>query len=332
MLKVLMVTSEWPSPARPTDVPFVVRQVKSLREAGVEVDVFAFHGRKNPLNYFKAWRQLRTSYDLNAFDLVHGQFGQSGLVALPTKRPFVLTFWGSDLHGYVNDRGRYTLSGFLLRWLSLFVARRSQAIIVVSEHLKQFLSVKVPIYTIAHGVSFDLFRPMPQAEARRQLGWPADKKYILFGANPQNPIKRYHLAQTAVHLIKDQFNVELIAMTDISHENVPLYMNASDVLVLTSTHEGSPTVVKEALACNLPVVSVNVGDVSLMLDKLPGCVICANDKPETVAAGLAQVLQGQQCANSREQFSFLDEVFVAKKIVEVYQSTLQQQTRKQQDG
>ena len=323
-----MVTSEWPSATRPTDVPFVVRQVNSLRKEGVTVDVFAFRGGKSPVNYLKAWRELRKKHDVNAYDLVHGQFGQSGLVALPSKCPFVLTFWGSDLHGYVDHNGRYTLSGRLLRRISQIVARQAQAIIVVSEHLKQFLSSSAPVYTIAHGVDFDLFRPMPQVKARQQLGWPLDKQIVLFGANPQNPIKRYHLAETAVRLSQGQSDVELVVMTGIAHELVPIYMNASDALILTSTHEGSPTVVKEALACNLPVVSVNVGDIEWILDPIPGCIVCANDTPEAIAAGLTQVLQTRQRTRSREQITCLDETLVAQKIVKIYLSALPEQSRK----
>src|SRR5947209_15710446 len=130
-LRVLMVTSEWPRPERPELVPFLVQRVEHLRKAGVDVEVFAFHGKKRPTNYLKARRKLRGEYDIEQFDVVDAQFGQGGFVALPATVPLVVTFHGSDLHGIVGSNGKYTLTGVVLKLLSRYVAKRANEIIVV---------------------------------------------------------------------------------------------------------------------------------------------------------------------------------------------------------
>lgn len=98
-IRVLTITSEWPTPAHPDAVPFIVRQVEFVRRAGIEVDVFAFHGGRKPSNYFRAWRRLRPLLRDGRYDLIHAQFGQSGLLPWPKRHPLVVTFRGCDLLG-----------------------------------------------------------------------------------------------------------------------------------------------------------------------------------------------------------------------------------------
>src|SRR2546421_3350262 len=140
-----MITSEWASDPGHT-AHFIARQARFLRAAGVDVDVFAFRGGRRPLRYLTAWARLRRRLAGNGhgYDLVHAQFGQSGLLALPKRLPLVVTFRGSDLLGIVSDGdGRYTWKGRILQRLSRLVARRADAVIVVSEHMKQWLPPSV---------------------------------------------------------------------------------------------------------------------------------------------------------------------------------------------
>ena len=153
-----MVTSEWPTDGHKGAVPFIVQQVNYLRKAGIDINVFPFRGNKNPLNYLKAWLKLRRTHDFKHYDLIHAQFGQSGIVALPTILPMVVTFWGSDLHGIVGTNGQYSWLGFILQFVSRYVAKKAKEIILVSEHLSQYLSMKLPYHVIPHGVDLELFR------------------------------------------------------------------------------------------------------------------------------------------------------------------------------
>ena len=326
-MRVLMIASEWPTPEHPEWGLFIAQQVEYLRRAAVDVEVFSFRGKGNPVNYLKAWLGLRSLHNIEQFDLIHAQFGQSGLLALPPRLPMVVTFHGSDLQGFIGSSGRYTMAGAALRLLSQYVARCATEVIVVSEHLTKYLPSRLSSHIIPCGVDLDLFHPMPQTAARSQLRLPVDKCLVLFAANPGNPIKRYHLAQQATSLLRTQFDVDLITISRVPHKLVPLYMNACDALLVTSKHEGSPTVVKEALACNLPVVSVDVGDVHQRIGGVQGCVLCTDDSPEIIAKGLAQVLQVRNRIRGRDAVADLDEQIVTDRIIEVYRSALVEHTR-----
>src|SRR5258707_15885499 len=136
-----MITSEWASDPGHT-AHFIARQARFLRAAGVDVDVFAFRGGRRPLRYLTAWARLRRRLAGNGhgYDLVHAQFGQSGLLALPKRLPLVVTFRGDDLEGVLNKTtGRLTARGRVLPLLSRAVARRADATIVVSAHMKALL-------------------------------------------------------------------------------------------------------------------------------------------------------------------------------------------------
>lgn len=314
-----MITSEWPTPESPNSVPFIVRQVKFLRDAGIDVDVFHFRGAKNPVNYLKAWHQITLRLTAQGYDLIHAQWGQSLLPALPKRLPLVVTFRGSDLEGIIETNGRYTWQGRLLKKLSQQMALLADETIVVSKHLSNLLPAQVKTTTIPSGLDLDLFHPFDQSEARNALGLSENGTLILFGGDPRVARKRFPLAQQAVGIIQDRTkSVSLLPMQEIEHTKIPLYMNAADVLLLTSKHEGSPNVVKEALACNTAVVSTDVGDVRERIGAIEGCVVCIDDYPQTIADGLAQVLSKKQKINGFHAIQNLDERILTQKVIQVY--------------
>jgi len=317
-LRVLVITSEWPTPEHPEWATFIARQVEALRRSGVEVCVFSFRGAKNPFNYLRAWYAVQRLIWKNRFDLVHAHFGQSGLLAIFNTIPLVVTFHGSDIQGIMGDTGKYLLIGRLLRQISRLVACRADEAIVVSQHLASFLPSR-SYHTLPMGINLEMFCPMPQTEARLALGLAIDTHYILFGGNPDIPVKRFELAQSATDRIRPQFpDISILVLKGIHPSRVPYYMNACDVLLLTSTHEGSPTVVKEALACNLPVVAVDVGDIRERIGNINGCVVCTDDKPETIAEGLSAVLMSRTRINGRNTVHDLGEEIIAQKLIALY--------------
>jgi teichuronic acid biosynthesis glycosyltransferase TuaC len=319
-LRVLMATCEWPTSERPQDVPFIVRQVEFLRRAGVDIDVFFFRGAKKLANYLRAWKQFHYKRAHGQYDLVHAQWGQSGLLALPKLLPLVVTFRGDDLEGIVGPNGHYTLAGRFLQLGSQMVAYAADEVITVSEKLARDLPRR-PFHIIPSGLDLDLFRPMPVIDARRQLGLPQDKRLILFAANPENARKRYWLALAAVELLGAAPPTEIVVAKGVPHNKMPLYMNACDVLLLTSLHEGSPNVVKEALACNLPVVSTDVGDVSARVERIEGCAV-VHDSPDEVASALRMALSRANRIESRKMVITLDEGELTRQIIQVYQKAL----------
>lgn len=321
-LRVLMVTSEWPTPQHPHYAPFVVRQVDHIRKAGAEVDVLPFRGSRNPLNYWNAWRAIQDKVNQQSYDLIHAQWGQSGLPAIILKRlPLVVTFRGSDLEGILAADGQYTRYGKVLQAVSHLVAYCADQVIVVSPRLGRLLR-RQDYHVIPSGIDVDLFQPIQRDKARRELLLPLEQPIVFFGGNPAMAEKRFGLAQQAMAIVEKLHEVKFLVAQDIPHERMPLFMNASDVLLLTSSHEGSPNMVKEALACNLPVVSTDVGDVRERIGKIPGCVVCVDDHPETIAAGLAQVLSARQRVQGRETVLDLDERLLTQKVIQVYQKAL----------
>lgn len=321
-LRVLMITKEWPTAALPGRAPYIEQQFRFLSRLGVTVDFFTFPGAKNPLNYLRAWIEVRKRLHGQSYDLVHGQFGQSAMLALPKRMPLVVTFRGSDLEGIVGADGRYTLAGRVLRAMSRWVATVAEEVIVVSESLGQRLPPGTSYTVIPSGLNLEIFHPIPRAEARQKLGLPSDKRLVLFGGDPWVPRKRHPLAQQAVALLNGKHDAELMVADRVPHEKMGLYMNAADVLLLASMHEGSPNVVKEALACNVPVVTVNVGDVAERLQGLAGAVVCADDRAETIAAGLDLVLSRREPFEGRDRILSLDENVLARKVLGVYQRAL----------
>jgi len=322
-LRVLMITGEWPTPgSRPRTTHFIRRQAEFLQAAGVEVDVLHYQAAKNPWNYLRGWVRARRRLRRNAYDLVHAQWGQSGLLAFPRRVPLVVTLRGDDIGGIVGQDLRVTPMGHVLRLASRAVARAADAVIVVSDHMRASLHPATRTWVIPSGLDLDLFRPMPQDDARRRLGWPADRRVVLFVGKPATPRKRYALAQQAVALLNQSLPAELIVAWGVQHADIPLYLNAADVLLFTSMQEGSPNAVKEALACNLPVVSVPVGDVAQRLRGVDGCELCEDERPEALAAALKRTLRRGGRSNGRDAVRDLAEERTTRRVIGVYRSVL----------
>ena len=322
-IRVLMITSEWPVPdGRPRTTFFIKRQAEFLQAAGVAVDVFHFKGAKRPWNYFKAWLEVRRRMARGQYDLTHAQFGMSGLLALPKQLPLVVTFRGDDVQGIVGWNGRVTLAGRVLQVLCRVVALWADAAIVVSEHMKAFLPRSVRPRVVPSGLDLNLFRPVPRDDARRRLGLPLDRRLVLFVGNPAEPRKRYPLACDALALLRRALSAELLLAWGTPHSDMPLLMSAADALVFTSVQEGSPNTVKEALACNLPVVSVPVGDVPGRLQGIEGCELCADERPATIAAALERVLRRGRRVAARDTVLDLDERRLTQEVIGIYRSVL----------
>ena len=322
-LRVLMATSDWPLPGRPRTTHFVKRQAEFLTAAGVDVDVFPFAAGKQLTNYVRAWREMRRRLDTGGYDLVHAQFGQSGLLALPKRIPLVVTLRGSDILGIVSDTdGRRTVQGRLLQQLSRHVARQADAVILVSDHMREVINRSDAVHVIPSGLDLKLFRPIPRDEARQHLGFSPTKRLVLFVGRPHQARKRFDLARQAVEVLNRTMPAELVVAWGIHHVEIPYYLNACDALVFTSMQEGSPNAVKEALACDLPVVSVPVGDVAQRLLGIDGCELCPDESPAAIAAALERVLgRNARCAG-RSAVAHLDETLLTQKVIAIYDSVL----------
>jgi glycosyltransferase involved in cell wall biosynthesis len=331
LYNVLVVTNLWPTEADPGYGSFVKAQMESLRPLGVEFDVLFINGRESVWNYLRGIgrvrRQLRNPAPLgtggrNRYDLIHAHFGLSGWVArFQFRVPLVVSFMGDDVLGRPARSGRITFAGNLLRLSGFILARLATAIIVKSRQMASKLRMS-SAHVIPNGVDLNLFRPMDQAEARRLLGLDLSKKYVLFPYNPGEPRKRFDLIESAVSLARARIpTCEVLVVRGQPQEKLSLYMNAADVLVIASLFEGSPNAVKEAMATNLPVITVDVGDAAELIGPTEGCYLVQR-AAGVIAEKIVEVCRRGGRTNGRDWIRKLSMDAVAKQIVEVYAEAL----------
>lgn len=320
--RVLMVTGAYPTERIPHWGTFIKSQVDSLVAAGIEVEVIHPRPGPMPLRYASAVLQvLRTSYG-KRFDVVHGHYGLWCLVArLQRTTPVVASFLGSDLLGNPTADGRYARKDALVVYLSRWIARCVDAVIVKSPEMRAIVPAR-NVFVIPNGVDFDLFRPTERAEAREVLGWRPDGYYVLFGNDPGIPRKGFALAQAAVERLRARgLRADLMVANGLPQSEVVTRMNACNALLLTSIHEGSPNVVKEAMACNVPVVSTDVGDVAEVVGRTAGCAVCPRD-PDALASALEVALRHPGPTTGRSDIRHLDRVVVAHQVIALYESVI----------
>lgn len=320
--RVLVVTNLWPTEADPGYGSFVEAQMNSLRPLGVEFDVLFIDGRKSRWNYARAVGEMRRRLARGRYDLIHAHFGLSGWVARCQGRvPVVVTFHGDDVLGKFRRNGRMTLYGRLLRVSSRILCGLVTANIVQSAQMRSALGLSAA-KIIPCGVDLDLFRPLDRTEVRRALGLDLRKKFVLFPYNPAEVRKRYDLVEAAVGRAREVLpELEILHVRGKPNASMPLYMSAADVLVLASTVEGSPVAVKEAMAAELPVITVDVGDAAELIGRTEGNYLVARDA-EAIAAKIIEVCRRGERAHGREVIARLSMEKVAKRIVEVYASVL----------
>jgi glycosyltransferase involved in cell wall biosynthesis len=322
---VLFVTSQWPTPENPSKAPFVERGVRALRAAGVDVDVMPYDGGWSPGKYRQAVSELHRRLRQNDYDLIHAYFGQCGMVArAQLKLPMVISYGGSDVEGSPAFKGKQRYKHYVLMTISRVLSLLATQVIVVSENLGKKLPRK-DYHIVSSALDLDLFQPIDKREARERLGLPQDRKLALFASiDPANPRKRHHLAVEVCRIASQTHPVELVVAGKRPPAEVPIYMSACDVLLLTSTNEGSPNVVKEALACNLPVVATAVGDVRERIGHLDSCAVVDSDQPQDLAAALVRVLEHQSGRPLRDEVLDLGFQKYAERVIAVYRLAVRQ--------
>jgi glycosyltransferase involved in cell wall biosynthesis len=172
---------------------------------------------------------------------------------------------------------------------------------------------------LPNGVDLDLFKPLDKKECRINLGWDLDNKYVLFASKPDKMVKNFALAQATMDRIKIN-SAELKIIYNIDHSQMPVYLNAANVLLLTSKWEGSPNTVKEAMACNLPVVATKVGDIEYLFRNTEGYYYTDPD-PDKLAEKISFILSSNLIPNGRQRIMELelDSISIANKIIEIYE-------------
>jgi glycosyltransferase involved in cell wall biosynthesis len=302
---------------------FVKRQVAALCHVGVAVIPFYLASRTSPLVLIREWRRLRTTIRHFRPDIMHAHFGTmtAFFCSLSARLPLVITYRGSDLNPSASTP---RLRAGLGKLLSQLAALRACRIICVSEQLKQrLLWCKRRVTVIPSGVDLSLFYPRPKEAARHELGWRAAERVVLFNAGKFPQVKRLDLAKQAIEAAGALCGNIRFEVLDGSSDSraIPTLMNAADCLLVTSDWEGSPNIVKEALACNLPVVSVDVGDVRERLAAVRPSRIVGRD-PKEIGEALAEVLVRGERSNGFLAVQALSQDKVALAVSSVYQDAL----------
>ena len=310
-MKVLFVSSG----SRSGLSPIIKNQGESLINTGVELDYFLLK-EGGIRGYLKAIFELKKYLKNHKIDIIHAHYGYCGIVShfARTSERLVVSFMGSELLGQkVSGKN---ISGILFRNLNNLLCRYYDHVIVKSAEMLKYLDKENNNYSvIPNGVSFDKFYPMDQSVAREHLGYELDEIIIIFPANPIRAEKNYSLAEEAINLLKRE--VRLVTFVNIPNQDLVYYYNACDLVLFTSIYEGSPNVIKEALACNCRILSTPCGDVPEVIADSVGADLISY-KHKEVAEALIRALSSDDIPNGRETISHLRDDVIAEKIIKIY--------------
>jgi glycosyltransferase involved in cell wall biosynthesis len=292
--------------------PFISEQVTAIRSIGIQLEIYPIIGQ-GIIGYLSNLPKIKTKIRVFKPDIIHAHYSLSGLVAcLQSSVPVVITFHGSD--AYVP----------YVRILSKIAAHLSAYNIFVEDKIRNKIKSCKKNTLIPCGIDLALFFPMNKNIAKEKLGLEQDKKYILFSSSFDYEVKNYTLAKISLEKTNKQLN--LIELKNKSREEVNLLLNACDLALLTSNSEGSPQFIKEAMACNCPIVSTDVGDVLWSIGETEGCYLVSFD-PSDVAKKIKLALnfaEHKDRTNGRERIIELglDSETVAKRIISIYEKVL----------
>ncbi len=264
-MRALVVTNMHPTAAQPALGRFVRDQVEALRRIdGVEVELFAFSPGLR--SYPRAARELRRRYRDERFDVIHAHFGLTAWPALALRRaPHVVTLHGTDL--------AHPRSGPLSRAALRFVDLAATVSATLARDQLPGAGTRRRVAVLPCGVDLERFRPLPRAEARVRLGRDPDAPCLLFPADPARAEKRFDRAQAVAG------DVPLLTLGDVHPDEVPLWVNAANAVLVPSEREGFGLAVLEALACDVPVLATPVGVAPLALEGIAGAHCGPFDEP-----------------------------------------------------
>lgn len=259
--------------------------------------------------YIKSWIALKKRIKEHKYDLIHAHYGLSGMACvLQRKIPVVITFHGSDIW-IPSIRLISLIASHLSAW-NIFISKK------LREYAKGFRKKRSSI--IPCGINLDVFFPMNKDEAKRIMNLNENDRYVLFSGSFNNKIKNYPLAKEVVDQLK---NVNLIELKDFSKAQVNNLMNACDGLLVTSFYESGPLVVKEAMACNLPIVSTDVGDVKSVVGDTENCYIVDSYLPE-ITEKLKLILDNPKRTSGLDRMHQYNLSVIAERVYEVFEMAL----------
>ena len=311
-MKILIVGNNKPGHF----APFVEEQARALQKQGCEVVFFGIQG-KGLMGYLRCLLALKRAIKQHQPNLIHAHYGLSGLLAnLQRRVPVVTTYHGSDIN--VPAIRRFSKIAMCLSAHNIFVSQRNVTLALSPNSL--ITSRLKKRYTLLPcGVNLTDDQLLSRSEARKILGIDDDAKVVLFAGAFANAVKDAPLAQEAVSFAS---NLTLQELRGFSRAEVNCWMCAANCLLLTSKTEGSPQVIKEAMACGCPIVSVDVGDVAERVSGVEGCYVVRTREPKDIAEALQQAIAFEGKTNGRKRIleMGLSNEQVAERLIAIYQS------------
>jgi len=294
--------------------PISSMQGKSLERLGIQLVYYDIIG-KGVTGYLKNIFSLSKYVKLHKPDIIHAHYSFSG---------FIISLLDRKIHKGVSLMGSDVLNANKIKKKIIKLFSRYWSFIIVKSKQMAELSRDLNPFILPNGVDLQIFNPMDRGLSREKLNWDNNHNHVLFGACPERREKNYPLADSVINILKKNgYPVEIHYLCNIDLENIKLYYNAADMLLLTSIYEGSPNVVKEALACNCPIISTDVGDVRDLLHDIEGCFVTTYD-PEEIANKCIEIInrgyveiQGHKYIKER-----LSSEVIASKLVKIYKKVL----------
>lgn len=322
---------------------FIISQYKSLQESGLDMTLYSILGH-GVRTYWHHMRKVHQLIKQEPFDIIHAHYSTSGFLA--TLAAFGIRYQ-TKINGRVTRQRPKVFVSILgsYKWGSWFRRKRTQFFIrhiwdgalTKSQRTADELGVNVPV--VPNGVNLKQFTIVEKQEARRQLGLDSETKYVMFITDPKRPEKNFPMSEAAFNIVKNAFiksrnpeekkigeRMELKVVCGLPHNEVVKYMCAADVVIMTSTTEGSPNVIKESMACNCPIVCTDVGDVPWLLDGVRGSYLVREYTNEAVAEALKKALKFEGRTNGREKIYQLELTTeqVAARLIGIYNTLLNQ--------
>lgn len=318
-MRVLVVTNMYPDKTRPYNGIFVEEQIAAVERfhPDVQTDVCFIDGDKGKKEYLRSVCYVNQLISKGRYDLVHIHFGLSGMYLLSPFRqkiPTIVTFHGSDIQPEGGN-------GWLTIHISRYVAQKADACITLNEHMDALVKAyNKKTHIVPCSVDRNMFKPM-------NLKKEGHNVKIVFPCNRNMWVKDYSLFGRVLQILRTQYGIacEGKTMEHMSRQQVAELMNRADVLLMTSHSEGSPQAVKEALACNLPVVSTPVGDVAELLKDVKDCYVTKTREAEELAEMVVKSLQQKGTGitgNERLTDLHLDPKSVADSIYNIYEQSI----------
>jgi teichuronic acid biosynthesis glycosyltransferase TuaC len=327
-MKILLVTNMYPADSRSFYGIFVQEYVEQMRTMGLEMDLFFTDARMSRFQYLKDIPRLKAMAGQKSYDIFHAQHTFSVYQIMLSgirkrKKPNVLlTLHEAEvlIPQDVRSSSMDVLGSLVFsKKMKLHALNSVSHVVSVESTMPKVIGYKLPYSVIPPGIDTKLFFPKSKVECRQKLGLSLDCPIVLFPADPQRSIhKGFAFLEKALSFLSS--DIKLICGGNIPHHSMVDYMNASDVVVQTSNFEASPMVMKEAMACNIPIVSTDVGDVRWLIGDTAGCYICERE-PNSIAQKLQLALDFNNRTNGRDRINELDISLegIARKYLQLYE-------------